>query len=115
MNRLTTNDASKLVDGQALYSTMLNEQGGIVDDLILYREHADNILIVVNAANAEKDYAWIRSHLQGNAEAVDESSFWGELALQGPRAAELLQPLVSFDLGTVPFSPSAMMKLPECP
>jgi aminomethyltransferase len=103
VNRLTTNDANKLVDGQALYSTMLNEQGGIVDDLILYRENADNILIVVNAANAEKDFAWICSHLQGNAEAVDESPFWGEVALQGPRAAELLQPLVSFDLATLPF------------
>jgi aminomethyltransferase len=95
---LTVNDPKKLVDGQAQYTAMCNETGGIVDDLIVYREAADNILIVANAANADKDFAWIQGHLHGNVKAIDESSLWGELALQGPRAEELLQKLVTIDL-----------------
>jgi aminomethyltransferase len=95
---LTVNDPKKLVDGQAQYTAICNEQGGIVDDLIVYREAADEILIVANAANADKDFAWIQAHLRGDVTAADESSQWGELALQGPRAEELLQGLVSIDL-----------------
>jgi aminomethyltransferase len=93
--RLTTNDVGRLHDGQAQYSLLLNERGGIIDDLIVYRLGGRRFFIVVNAANAARDVAWMQAHLPGGATLRDESAAWALLALQGPAAAAALQPLVT--------------------
>jgi len=98
---LSVNDASKLGVGQAQYSVMCTENGGMVDDLLVYR-FADRYMLVVNASNIEKDWAWVLSHADGlDVEVRDVSEGTGLLAVQGPRAREALQPLSSFDLDTV--------------
>ncbi|MFO0578000.1 MAG: glycine cleavage system aminomethyltransferase GcvT [Polyangia bacterium] len=99
VERLVTNDVRKLVDGQARYTTVLYEHGGIVDDCIVYRESADSILIVINAANTEKDIAWFRASLAGRSdvEFADLSAQTGLIAVQGPRAAALLDKLAPGD------------------
>jgi aminomethyltransferase len=100
--RLTTNDVGRLRDGQAQYSLLLNERGGIIDDLIVYRLDAQCFFIVVNAANAQRDVAWMRANLPAGAELRDESAAWALLALQGPTAAAALAPLVARPLGELP-------------
>lgn len=90
VDRLVTNDMTRLADGQALYTVMCTPEGGIVDDLIIYRRSANEVLIVVNAANREGDAAWIREHIQGNVQVDDESDAWAQLAVQGPRALEIV-------------------------
>ena len=90
LNHLLTNDYTHMDDGQARYSPMCNEGGGVVDDLIVYKQEEDRYLLVVNAANKDKDYQWIASHLVGEAEAKDLSSRFAQLALQGPAAQEIL-------------------------
>jgi aminomethyltransferase len=98
---LVTNDVSKLADGQAMYTAMCNEHGGIVDDLIVYRFGPEEVLICVNAANREKDYAWMKAHNPFNAEIVNESDFWGQIAVQGRHAEALLQTLTSVQLAPI--------------
>ena len=99
VERLVTNDVRKLVDGQARYTTVLYENGGIVDDCIVYRESEGSILIVINAANTEKDIAWFRASLAGRSdvEFTDLSAQTGLIAVQGPRAAALLDKLAPGD------------------
>jgi aminomethyltransferase len=93
---LTPNDVAKLAPGRAHYSGLLTERGTYVDDLLVYRLAADDFLVVVNASNAERDLAWIASRAAGgDAEVVDESDRWALLALQGPKAVEILTPLAS--------------------
>ena len=94
MQRLVTNDLEKLADHQALYSPMCYENGGIVDDIIAYRLAHDNYLVVVNASNRSKDFEWISNHSISSAEVEDISNRTSLLALQGPRAYDLLQKLV---------------------
>ncbi len=86
---LTTNDVSKLENGQAQYGLLPNEKGGLVDDLFIYclEKNAD-YLVCVNASNKDKDFAWMIKHNQG-ADITDESSMWGQIAIQGPKAVEL--------------------------
>ncbi len=103
VQRLTTNDAAALTDGQAQYTLLLYENGTVVDDVIVYRVAADRFLMVVNAANVEKDFAWCTEHLAGDVRLVDESAADAMMALQGPKAAEILQPLTDIDLASVPF------------
>ena len=100
VNRLITNDLASLVDGQALYTCLCRPDGGIVDDLVVYRFGEDHVFICCNASNREKDFAWIAAHLEG-VTAVDRSSDFAQLALQGPRAVEVLQPLASIDLAPI--------------
>jgi aminomethyltransferase len=98
VQRISVNDASKLDVGQAQYSAMCLETGGIVDDLLVYR-FADRYMLVVNAANLDKDLAWIRSHAEGlDVEVRDASEDTALLAIQGPGAREILRPLVDVDL-----------------
>ncbi len=85
-NRLLTNDLSTLTDGRALYTAMCKEDGGILDDLIVYRMGPEEVLICVNADNRAKDFAWIASNMTGDAVAVDESDDYVQLAIQGPDA-----------------------------
>jgi len=90
VQNLLTNDFSTMTDGQARYSPMCNENGGIVDDLLVYRKDGQSYLLVVNASNREKDAAWIKSHLSGDVTFKDESDETAQLALQGPKAQEIL-------------------------
>ena len=92
---ITTNDASKLEAGKVQYSCMPNGRGGIVDDLLVYCLNGNEFMLVVNASNREKDWEWIASHNHWNAEVTDESDEWSLIAVQGPNAAEYLQPLVN--------------------
>ncbi len=100
VNRLITNDLETIADGQALYTAMCRPDGGIVDDLIVYRFGRDRVFICVNAANREKDFAWITGHLEG-AEAHDRSDDYAQIAIQGPAAAAMLQAITSVDLGPI--------------
>ncbi|MBN2625082.1 MAG: glycine cleavage system aminomethyltransferase GcvT [Spirochaetales bacterium] len=104
VNRLVTNDISLMTDGQIMYSPMCNEQGGTVDDLIVYRLDRENFFLVINASNTDKDVAWIREHTKGyDVTVTDESPQWGQLALQGPEAQTILSDLVDFPPGDIGF------------
>jgi aminomethyltransferase len=102
VQRLVTNDVGKLVDGAAMYTVMCYPDGGIVDDCIVYRRAEDDLLIVVNASNAAKDLAWMREQVGGLVEIVDESAATGLIAVQGPRAVELVGRVAGRDLADVP-------------
>ena len=103
IQKVTSNDASKLEIGDAQYSCLPNEKGGIVDDLIVYRIKEFSYLLVVNASNIEKDKDWIISQNDMNAEFRDISENYSLLAIQGPKAIEAMQSLTSVDLNTIPF------------
>lgn len=100
LNYLLTNDFTGMTDGQARYSPMCNEAGGTVDDLIVYRKGADDYLIVVNAANKEKDYKWLRDHQTGDVSFTDVSDDYAQIALQGPKAFGIMNRIAPE--GTVP-------------
>jgi aminomethyltransferase len=101
VQRLVTRDVSRLAVGQAGYAAVCYEDGGTVDDVLVYRRAAD-FLIVVNASNREKDLEHFRTNTQDlDVEIADESDDWALLALQGPRAAELLQTLTETDLSVI--------------
>lgn len=95
---LTTNDASRLDVGQAQYTLLCNEQGGVLDDLIIYRTAEDAYLAVVNASNASSDFEWIVSHTADGAEVSDESSETAIIAIQGPEAASVISRLAGGNL-----------------
>ena len=103
IQHLVTNDVSKIVDGQAQYTAMCNERGGIVDDLIVYRVGPEDFLICVNAANRAKDYGWMVSHNPFGAQITNESDQWGQLAIQGRHAKALLQTLTTTPLDAIGF------------
>ncbi|MEM7185922.1 MAG: glycine cleavage system aminomethyltransferase GcvT [Bacteroidota bacterium] len=103
IQKVTSNDASKLVDGQAQYSCFPNTENGIVDDLIVYRLDAEKWLLVVNASNIEKDWNWISQHNTMGAEMRDLSEDYSLLAIQGPKAVEAMQSLTSEDLSAIKF------------
>ena len=97
------NDAAKLQAGEAQYSAILTEQGTFVDDVVVYRLRSDHFLVVVNAANVIKDYTWIAERLSafGDAVVMDASSRYALLAVQGPAAAGVVQPLTGVDLASL--------------
>lgn len=99
--QLTANDVARLGVLQAQYNLLLNERGGVIDDVIIYRVKADAYLFCVNASNSERDFAWIRGHGGGAVEVENQSALYAQLALQGPVAAAILQPLTAFDLTQV--------------
>ncbi|MDX1445533.1 glycine cleavage system aminomethyltransferase GcvT [Lishizhenia sp.] len=103
IQKISSNDASKLTDGKAQYSCMPNNDGGIVDDLIIYRFNAEKYLLVVNASNIEKDWNWISSHNTMGAKMTDASEEYSLLAIQGPKAAEAMQSLTATDLSNIKF------------
>ena len=100
LQRVFTNDLSRCADGQAQYGCLCREDGGIVDDVVVYRRSADDLLVCVNAGNRQKDHAWLRDHASG-ADVANESDDWAQLALQGPRAVDTLQNLTSVRLSSV--------------
>ena len=97
LNQILTNDFTNMVDGQARYSPMCNEHGGTVDDLIVYKKSDEHYFIVVNAANKDKDYQWMLRHQFGKVTFKDVSSEYAQLALQGPKAMEILKKLTAED------------------
>ena len=103
IQKVTSNDASKLMDGQAQYSCLPNNDNGIVDDLIIYRLEVEKWLLVVNASNIEKDWDWISSHNSMGAEMRNLSEDFSLLAIQGPKAIEAMQSLTSEDLSSIKF------------
>lgn len=91
-NRLITNDLARITDGQAIYSGLLNPSGGFVDDIVAYRFSPEHIFICVNAANREKDFAWMHEHATG-VKPVDRSEEFAQIAVQGPKAFGIVQRL----------------------
>src|SRR5689334_23775293 len=99
IQRVTSNDASKLKAGQAQYSCLPNENGGIVDDLLIYCLEENKVyMLVVNASNIEKDWNWIQEHNTKNVEMHNISDDTCLLAVQGPNATKILQPLTDMDI-----------------
>ncbi|GGE94820.1 glycine cleavage system aminomethyltransferase GcvT [Hymenobacter cavernae] len=103
IQRVTSNDASKLADGKAQYACLPNNEGGIVDDLLVYRLADQEYMLVVNASNIEKDWNWISQHNTEGAELENVSDEISLFAVQGPKAAAALQPLTDADLGSIPY------------
>lgn len=104
VNRLVSNDASKLVDGQAQYSALTTPEGTVLDDLLVYRVAEDHLLLVVNAATTDKDWNWISLHRQDEKiELRNRSSDYCQLALQGPDGLTILQKLTSLPLSEIKY------------
>lgn len=104
VQKLSTNDVGRLTDGRVLYTLFCNEAGGIIDDLLIYRYTDNRYMLVVNAANIEKDLAWIRSHNDTEAKIKDVSEDTALIALQGPKAIDILNPFVpELDVSEISF------------
>ncbi len=105
VNRLTTNDVTKLVDGQAHYSAFTNEKGGVVDDLLVYRFDQNKLLLVVNAGTTEKDWDWITSHENKGEDIAltNASADYCQIAVQGPEAIGILQQLTETKLDEIKY------------
>jgi len=104
LDRLVTNDVSTLFPGRVLYSTMCQSDGGVVDDLIIYCRGAQDFLVCVNASNTDKDAAWFAEHAAGfDCRVRNVSDDFALLALQGPAAQAIIQPLTSADLGALKY------------
>ncbi|MBK7149192.1 MAG: glycine cleavage system aminomethyltransferase GcvT [Bacteroidetes bacterium] len=108
---VTTNDASKLADGKVQYSCMPNDQGGIVDDLLVYRWNQNEYYLVVNASNIEKDWNWIKQHNTFGVEMTNMSDEMSLLAVQGPQALKTLQKLTDINLSDIPYYAYAAGKM----
>jgi aminomethyltransferase len=103
LQRVTANDVARLADGQAQYSALPNPKGCPLDDVILYRQAKDRYLMIVNAANVEKDYAWLQSQGPTGCTVKNVSDEKALLALQGPRSESILRPLTSIDLSQLKY------------
>ncbi|WP_292891689.1 glycine cleavage system aminomethyltransferase GcvT [Nonlabens sp.] len=103
VQRVSSNDASKLTVGGAQYAYLPNETGGIVDDMLVYKIKEDEYLLVVNASNIDKDWAHISKHNTMNADIKNLSDDYSLLAIQGPKAVEAMQSLTSVDLSAIKF------------
>ena len=104
VNRLTSNDVTKLVDGQAHYTALTTPSGTVIDDLLVYRLAGDHLLLVVNASTTDKDWEWISSHHQGESVQLrNASAEYCQLALQGPDAESILQKLTDLPLSEIKY------------
>ena len=104
LQHLVTNDCSKLFPGRILYTVMCYPHGGVVDDLLVYMRGADDYLLCINAGNIAKDIAWIQEQAKGfNCTVADRSAEYAQLAVQGPRAAELVQTLTQVNLSDIKY------------
>ncbi len=103
IQRLTSNDATKLFPGRAQYSCMPNGKGGIVDDLIVYMLEENRYMLVVNAANEQKDWDWISSHNDQGVSMTNATDQYCLFAVQGPKATSVLQQLTDIDLGAIKY------------
>lgn len=98
VNYLTTNDVTKLFDGKVQYSTMLYENGGIVDDLLVYRINNEKFMLVVNASNIDKDFEWITKNNKFNCTITNKSDDYNLLAVQGPNSTKILEKLFNIQI-----------------
>ncbi len=104
LDSLVTNDVSRLAPGRVLYTPMCNRFGGVIDDLLVYERDPEDFLLCVNASNTAKDLRWIQTHAAGSDCTVrDESKGWGLIALQGPAAIAILEPLTSANLPAIAY------------
>lgn len=103
LNYMLTNNITKLTPGRALYTCMLNPDGGVLDDLVVYHIDEERYMLVVNAANTEKDYRWLAEHAPHSVSVENISERVALIALQGPAAVEILQPLTELDLVSLRF------------
>jgi aminomethyltransferase len=104
VNRITTNNVTKLVDGQAHYSALTNERGGVVDDLLVYRFDEGKLLLVVNASTTEKDWDWITSQVKDEAITLTNASAdYCQIAVQGPLAREIAQKFTDVNLSEIKY------------
>jgi aminomethyltransferase len=109
LQHLVTNDCSKLFPGRILYTVMCYPHGGVVDDLLVYMRGENDYLLCINAGNIAKDIAWMQEQAKGfNCTVVDRSADYAQLAIQGPRAAELVQTLTTAVLGNIKYYHFAM-------
>lgn len=97
LQKMMTNDVSKVKEGSAQYTAMCYENGGTVDDLLIYKMGGDHYLLVVNASNTDKDYKWLNDHLEGDVTLTNLSDQTAQIAIQGPRAEQVLQKLARED------------------
>ena len=100
-DRIVTNNLAKLEPGQAVYTVMCRPDGGIIDDLVVYKFSDDKILICVNAANRAKDFEWMHAQASGDCEVSDRSDDYVQIAVQGPKAEALLSQLTDYDLTSI--------------
>jgi len=103
IQKVTSNDASTLVDGKIQYSCFPNGNGGIVDDLLVYKWDDEKYLLVVNASNTEKDWNWLVANNDMGVELENASDNTAQLAIQGPKTIEALQPLTDINLAEIPY------------
>ena len=104
VNRLTSNDTTKLIDGQAQYSALTTPEGTVIDDLLVYRLASDHLLLIVNAGTTDKDWDWIKSHYQNEkVELQNVSADYCQIALQGPDAISILQKLTNVPLAEIKY------------
>jgi len=103
VQRLVANDVERLEEGQILYSPMCYPDGGIVDDLLVYKIKDDEYLLVVNASNTEKDWEWIKENSLDNVELENQSNEYGQLAVQGPEAKNIINKLSDIDLDSMKY------------
>jgi len=103
LQRLVTGNVAKLKEHQVLYSLMCYEHGGVVDDLLVYKYNTEHFLLVVNASNADKDFAWVEKNAPADVSVKNLSDSYAQLAIQGPRAEEVLQKLTAYPLGDISF------------
>lgn len=104
VQKVTCNDASRLTPGACQYSALLTPEGTFVDDIIVYRKGADHFLICVNASNADKDFEWVKGHASTHARVENNSDYYALMALQGPKAKEILQGIGSLPMPSKPFT-----------
>jgi aminomethyltransferase len=102
VQRISTNDAARLVDGRVQYATLCLETGGVIDDVTVYRRAADDYFFVVNASNTETDLAWMQEHTTGNVRVEDLSDETGLIAVQGPRAPAIVQRVADREILDLP-------------
>lgn len=103
LQKMLTNDISKITPNRAQYTLMCYENGGTVDDLLVYKKSDTVFLLVVNAANIEKDYAWLKEHVNEDVNVTNVSNDYVQLAIQGPKAEKMLQTLTDEDLSEIKF------------
>ena len=103
LQKITTNDVSKLVTGKVQYSCMTNQNGGIIDDFLLYKLSNTKYMLVVNASNAQKDFDWICSHNVDNVDIIDVTDSKSIIAVQGPKSIIALQKITNIDLSLIPY------------
>jgi aminomethyltransferase len=116
-NRLSSNDLTKCADGQAQYGALCNEQGNVIDDIIVYRYSPERLFVCVNASGREKDFDWMKAHAGPGATVSQRSDDWAQIAIQGPKAAaltdSLCQPKV-LDLAYYHFREATVAGIPGC-